>query len=214
MEENKNNIHRRRPASKRSTLAYHRNDSHRSNNQNAENKTDAFSNAIEKAIGTTTPSAHNHNQHAGKAHHQKHQNKPSHSHTKTDGENQKTLPRQRKTMRAGGHGKDKPKNANYTHTSKRRAGSTLDIPKVEEGVLRIIPLGGVEQVGQNMTAIEYGDDIIIVDAGIQFAEVDHPGVDYIIPNTKYLEDRVEKIRGLFITHGHLDHIGALPYLLS
>ncbi|HVY35815.1 MAG TPA: ribonuclease J [Candidatus Paceibacterota bacterium] len=91
---------------------------------------------------------------------------------------------------------------------------TAHIPDVAPGVLRIIPIGGVEQVGQNMTAIEYGNDIIIVDAGIQFADVDHPGVDYIIPNTRYLEERKEKIRGLFITHGHLDHIGAIPFLIE
>ncbi len=88
------------------------------------------------------------------------------------------------------------------------------IPEIEEGVLRIIPLGGVEQIGQNMTAIEYGNDIIIVDAGIQFAEQDHPGIDYIIPNSSYVEERKEKIRGLFITHGHLDHVGAIPFLIN
>lgn len=108
----------------------------------------------------------------------------------------------------------RPKNTNFTHTTKHRVGISLNIPPVEEGVLRIVPLGGVEQIGQNMTALEYGNDIIVVDAGIQFAENDHPGIDYIIPNTKYLEDRKEKIRGIFITHGHLDHIGAIPYLIE
>lgn len=88
------------------------------------------------------------------------------------------------------------------------------VPEIEKGVLRIIPLGGVEQVGQNMTALEYGDDIILVDAGIQFAEQDHPGIDYIIPNTSYVEERKHKIKGLFITHGHLDHIGAIPFILE
>lgn len=88
------------------------------------------------------------------------------------------------------------------------------VPEIEKDVLRIIPIGGVEQIGQNMTALEYGNDIIVVDAGIQFAEQDHPGIDYIIPNTTYLEERKDKIRGIFITHGHLDHIGALPYLIE
>lgn len=88
------------------------------------------------------------------------------------------------------------------------------IPEVEAGVLRIIPIGGVEQVGQNMTALEYGNDIILVDAGIQFATSDTPGIDYIIPNTSYLEERKAKIRGLFITHGHLDHIGAIPAIIT
>ena len=91
---------------------------------------------------------------------------------------------------------------------------TAHIPEIEAGVLRVIPLGGVEQVGQNMTALEFGNDIIIVDAGMQFATNDTPGIDYIIPNTKYLEERKEKIRGLFITHGHLDHIGAIPAIIT
>ena len=83
--------------------------------------------------------------------------------------------------------------------------------------VRIIPLGGVEEVGRNMIAVEVGatGDILVFDAGFQFVSEDtSPGVDYILPNTKYLEDRVSKIRGLFITHGHLDHIGAVPYLID
>jgi len=88
------------------------------------------------------------------------------------------------------------------------------IPPIEEGVIRIVPLGGVEEVGRNMTAIEYGNDIIIVDMGFQFKEEGTPGIDYILPNTKYVEDRKEKIRGVFITHGHLDHIGGIPYIMS
>ncbi len=108
--------------------------------------------------------------------------------------------------------KERPKKTAFTHS--RRRETTLGIPPVETGVLRIIPLGGVEQVGQNMTALEYGNDIIIVDAGLQFTGDSTPGVDYIIPNTKYLEDRKENIRGMFITHGHLDHIGAIPFLID
>lgn len=88
------------------------------------------------------------------------------------------------------------------------------IPALAEGVIRVIPLGGVEEVGQNMTAIEYGNDIIIIDCGFQFREEETPGIDYILPNTRYLETRKEKIRGLFITHGHLDHIGAIPYIMG
>lgn len=88
------------------------------------------------------------------------------------------------------------------------------IPALAEGNIRIIPLGGVEQIGQNMTAIEYGDDIIVVDAGIQFKTEDTPGIDYILPNTKYLEQRKGKIKALAITHGHLDHIGAIPFVMD
>jgi ribonuclease J len=86
------------------------------------------------------------------------------------------------------------------------------IPSAGEN-LRIIPLGGVEEIGQNMTAIEYGNDIIVIDCGFQFREDDTPGIDYILPNTRYLEERKDKIRAMFITHGHLDHIGAIPYIM-
>ncbi len=89
-----------------------------------------------------------------------------------------------------------------------------NIPPLESGTIRIIPLGGVEEVGRNMTAIEIGDDIIVVDAGFQFKDEDSPGIDYILPNTRYLEERQNKIRGMFITHGHLDHIGAIPYVID
>ena len=91
-------------------------------------------------------------------------------------------------------------------------GDERPIPPLAAGNIRIIPLGGVEEIGKNMTMVEVGDDIVIVDAGFQFREDDTPGIDYIIPNTKYLEERREKIRGLFITHGHLDHIGGIPYI--
>ncbi len=97
------------------------------------------------------------------------------------------------------------------------AGSTKKaddiIPPLADGAIRIIPLGGVEEVGRNMTAIEYKNDIIIVDIGFQFKEEGTPGVDYILPNTKYLEERIDKIRAVFITHGHLDHIGGIPYIM-
>lgn len=89
---------------------------------------------------------------------------------------------------------------------------TLSLPPVGENI-RIIPLGGVEEIGKNMTAIEIGDDIIVIDAGFQFRDEDTPGVDYILPNTKYLEERQDKIRGVIITHGHLDHIGGIPYIM-
>ncbi len=80
--------------------------------------------------------------------------------------------------------------------------------------IRIIPLGGVEEIGKNMTAIEYKNDIIVIDMGFAFKDDDTPGVDYILPNTAYLEERKDKIRGVFITHGHLDHIGGIPYIMN
>lgn len=85
-------------------------------------------------------------------------------------------------------------------------------PALAPGKLRIIPIGGCEEVGRNMTVFEYGDDIIIVDMGLQWPEEDMPGIDYIIPNTHYLKGKEKKIRGVIITHGHYDHIGAIPHL--
>lgn len=78
--------------------------------------------------------------------------------------------------------------------------------------LRIIPLGGLEEVGRNMILLEYDQDIIIVDMGLQFPEEDMPGIDYIIPNISYLKGKEKNIKGVFITHGHYDHIGAIPHL--
>lgn len=88
------------------------------------------------------------------------------------------------------------------------------IPELAQDSIRIIPLGGVEQIGQNMTMVEVGNDIIVIDAGLQFKEDDTPGIDYILPNTKYLEERKGKIKALIITHGHLDHIGGIPYIMD
>lgn len=87
------------------------------------------------------------------------------------------------------------------------------IPPIGESI-RVIPLGGVEEIGKNMTVVEFGEDIIVVDAGIQFTDAETPGVDYILPNIKYLEDRKDRIRALVVTHGHLDHIGGIPYLIT
>lgn len=84
----------------------------------------------------------------------------------------------------------------------------------EEMPIRIIPLGGVEEIGRNMTIIECGNDIVVIDAGLEFPVEETPGIDYIIPNTKYLESRKHKIRALIISHGHLDHTGAIPYIMD
>lgn len=89
----------------------------------------------------------------------------------------------------------------------------LSLPPAGDAV-RVIPLGGVEEIGRNMTAIEYKDDIIVIDAGFQFKEDNTPGVDYILPNTQYLEENKDKIRGMLVSHGHLDHIGGIPFIMD
>ncbi len=129
-----------------------------------------------------------------------------------------------------GGGKNKQKSSTYQYSKFGKGGNRNKgfggsknqyqnpnenkIPPLEEGKIRIIPLGGVEEIGKNMTAIEIGNDIIVVDAGMHFSNEETPGVDYVIPNTTYLEEHKDKIRGLFITHGHLDHIGGVPLVLS
>ncbi len=85
--------------------------------------------------------------------------------------------------------------------------------KANADALRIIPLGGLGEIGKNMTAFEYGDDIIVVDIGSIFPREDMPGVDLVIPDTAYLQMNRDRVRGYMITHGHEDHIGAAPYVL-
>lgn len=91
------------------------------------------------------------------------------------------------------------------------------IPEItDEDTVRIIPISGVEQIGRNMNIIETKDDIIIIDAGFQFVSEgsNAPGINYILPNTQYLEERKHKIRGMIVSHGHLDHIGGIPFVME
>ena len=83
----------------------------------------------------------------------------------------------------------------------------------KEAKLRIIPLGGLEQIGMNITAFEYGDSIIVVDCGLSFPDDDMLGIDLVIPDVTYLNENIDKVEAFVITHGHEDHIGALPYVL-
>ena len=85
--------------------------------------------------------------------------------------------------------------------------------KKQNSKLKIIPLGGLEQIGMNITAFEYEDSIIVVDCGLSFPEDDMLGIDLVIPDVTYLKENIDKVKGFFITHGHEDHIGAIPYVL-
>lgn len=88
------------------------------------------------------------------------------------------------------------------------------LPKAPQGALKIIPLGGLCEVGKNLTCYEYENEIIVVDVGVKFPTEDHPGIDSVLPNMQYLYDNKDKIKGIFITHGHEDHIGSIAWLME
>ena len=89
----------------------------------------------------------------------------------------------------------------------------MNLPKLQRDTLRVIPLGGIGEIGRNMTVFEINGKLLIVDCGVLFPEEHHPGVDVILPDFGYLEDRIDDVIGLVLTHGHEDHIGGVPYLL-
>lgn len=106
------------------------------------------------------------------------------------------------------------RSAHQIRRTSSRTFSSRDTKPSDKETLRFVALGGLEEIGRNMMFFEYENEIIIIDAGIQFPEEETPGIDYIIPNTSYLESKKENIRALIITHGHYDHIGAIPYILD
>ena len=85
---------------------------------------------------------------------------------------------------------------------------------INNSKLKIIPLGGLEQIGMNITAFEFEDSIVVVDCGLSFPEDDMLGIDLVIPDITYLKEHADKVKGFVITHGHEDHIGALPYVMK
>ena len=105
------------------------------------------------------------------------------------------------------------KNKNSKNNSKVKYSEQIFKRSSNEN-LKIIPIGGIEEIGKNMTVFEYGNDIVIIDCGVAFPEDDMLGIDLVIPDFTYLIKNKEKIRGLVITHGHEDHIGSIPYLLK
>lgn len=102
---------------------------------------------------------------------------------------------------------------NKNKNEKNKNGGKI-LKKETTSKLKIIPLGGLEQIGMNITAFEYEDSIIVVDCGLSFPEDDMYGIDLVIPDVTYLKDNIDKVKGFFITHGHEDHIGAIPYVLK
>ena len=113
-------------------------------------------------------------------------------------------------------GQDKQAKGNYKPQFRGQGKPALKRPRKNNNgsKLKIIPLGGLEQIAMNITALEYEDSIVVVDCGLAFPEDDMPGIDLVIPDITYLKENISKVKGFVITHGHEDHIGALPYVLK
>lgn len=117
----------------------------------------------------------------------------------------------------GGQRRRSTKSPALQHRLSTTDAKSAPLPEItDDDTVRIIPISGVEEIGRNMTVVETKDDIIIFDIGFQFVseESNAPGINYILPNTQYVEERKHKIRGIVVTHGHLDHIGGIPFVME
>jgi ribonuclease J len=187
--------------------------------KNTNNKDSSLDKAIERAVGESTVSstrpvqANNYRAPAPSSYNNRDQRGPS-APQAGDQMTAQRGPVKRRPGQINRHKRADPAKRTVANASDvQKAPESLHIPAVGENI-RIIPLGGVEEIGMNMSLVEIGNDIIIMDAGFKFKDTDTPGIDYILPNTKYLEERKSKIRAIIITHGHLDHIGAIPFIMD
>ncbi len=126
------------------------------------------------------------------------------------GKTQSGKPQQFRQQNARSSASKRPRAPQQTGAAAKSAKSGN--PRVKQGKLKVMFLGGVGEIGKNMTAFEYGDSIVVIDAGMSFPGTDMPGVDVVIPDATYLYENRSRVKGILLTHGHEDHIGALPYI--
>lgn len=146
----------------------------------------------------------------------KKENKTTNKNTKT----KKTKDSESNKVSRASKGFKSPKSSKATYNAlppvvnDQREGALVAPPKYRKGSMRIVPLGGLGEIGRNMNVIEYNGHILLIDCGVLFPEEEQPGVDLILPDFHYIQNRLDKVDGLVLTHGHEDHIGGVPYLLK
>ena len=121
-------------------------------------------------------------------------------------------PERKGERKTEGKRNDKKSDKKYEKRMLKKIDNKSKDVAVNKEKIKIIPLGGLEQIGMNITAFEYGDSIVVVDCGLAFPEDDMLGIDLVIPDVSYLKENAHKVKGLVITHGHEDHIGAIPFV--
>lgn len=146
----------------------------------------------------------------------KKENKTTNKNTKT----KKTKDSESNKVSRASKGFKSPKSSKATYNTlppvvnDQREGALVAPPKYRKGSMRIVPLGGLGEIGRNMNVIEYNGHILLIDCGVLFPEEEQPGVDLILPDFHYIQNRLDKVDALVLTHGHEDHIGGVPYLLK